>query len=128
MNGLMIEALSAIPQNSECVFFNLRTRGPIQDVKTACDNAKIKGLRFHDLRHTAATRMVETGINLVTISKILGHSSILMTMRYAHPTPENMQRAVDKLGDIFKQSDQHKISASTRIDKQNTKMSDFIYN
>lgn len=110
MNGLVIEALSAIPQNSEYVFFNSRTGGPIQDVKTAfktaCENAEIKGLRFHDLRHTAATRMVETGTNLVTVSKILGHSSILMTMRYAHPTPENMRLAVEKLGEFYEQTRQ----------------------
>ena len=95
MNGLVIEALSAIPQNSEYVFFNSRTGGPIQDVKTAfktaCKNAEIRGLRFHDLRHTAATRMVEARVDLVTVSKILGHSSIQMTMRYAHPTPERCQ-------------------------------------
>lgn len=55
------------------------------------------GVRFHDLRHTAASRMVEAGVDLVTVSKILGHSTIQMTMRYAHPTPENMRRAVETL-------------------------------
>jgi len=110
MNGLVIEALSAIPQNSEYVFFNPRTGGAIQDVKTAfktaCEKVRIKGLRFHDLRHTAATRMVEAGVDLVTVSRILGHSSIQMTMRYAHPTPENMRRAVDKLAEFYEQTRQ----------------------
>ncbi len=132
MNSLVVETLSVIPQDSEFVFFNPMTGKPIKDVKTTfkktCEKAKIKELRFHDLRHTSATKMIEIGVDLVTVSKILGHSSIQMTMRYAHPTPENMQRAVDKLGNIFKQSDQHKISASTRIDKRNTTISDFIYN
>ena len=41
--------------------------------------------------------MVEAGVDLVTVSKILGHSTIQMTMRYAHPTPENMRRAVETL-------------------------------
>ena len=45
--------------------------------------------------------MIEGGIDLVTVSKILGHSSIQMTMRYAHPTPENMQKAVDRLQEFF---------------------------
>jgi len=110
MNGLVIEAMSIIPQNSEYVFYNPRTKGPIQDVKTAfkatCEKMRIKGLRFHDLRHTAATRMVEAGVDLVTVSKILGHSSIQMTMRYAHPTPENMRRAVEKLGEFYEQTRQ----------------------
>jgi integrase len=50
--------------------------------------------------------MVEAGTDLVTVSKILGHSSIQMTMRYAHPTPENMKRAVEKLVEIYEQTRQ----------------------
>jgi integrase len=113
MNRLVIEALGAIPQSSEYVFFNAKTGAPIQDVKTAFksarENMNIKDLRFHDLRHTAAWRMVEAGVDLVTVSKILGHSSIQMTMRYCHPTPENMRMAVEKLGEIFtaKQKELH---------------------
>jgi integrase len=42
-------------------------------------------MHFHDLRHTAATMMVVSGVDLVTVKEILGHSSIEMTMRYAHP-------------------------------------------
>lgn len=56
---------------------------------------------FLDLRHTAASKMIEAGVDLVAVSKILGYASIQMTMRYAHPTPENMQRAVDRLAEIL---------------------------
>jgi integrase len=66
-----------------------------------CRRAEIKGGRLHDLRHAAASKMIEAGVDLITVSKILGHSSIQMTMRYAHPTPENMKRAVEKLGDLL---------------------------
>ncbi|MBU1008480.1 site-specific integrase [Candidatus Dependentiae bacterium] len=80
---------------SESVF------GGVKDVKrsfhSACRRAGVNGLRLHDLRHTFASRLVELGVDLVTVSKLLGHSSITMTMRYAHPTPENMRRAVDGL-------------------------------
>lgn len=51
----------------------------------ACRRAGITGFRFHDLRHTAATRMVEAGASIVAVSKILGHSDIKITMRYSHP-------------------------------------------
>ena len=54
--------------------------------KNACIRAGIKSLRFHDLRHTFATRLVLSGVDLVTVSKLLGHSTIQMTMRYSHPT------------------------------------------
>lgn len=45
--------------------------------------------------------MIEAGVDLVTVSKILGHSSIQMTMRYAHPTSENKRKAVDVLADVI---------------------------
>jgi len=65
----------------------------------ALKKANIQGLRFHDLRHTAATRMVEKGVNIVAVSKILGHSDIKITMRYAHPE-DSLKDAVEKLASI----------------------------
>lgn len=110
MNALVVEALSTLCQDSKYVFYNSTTGSAFKNIRTgfmtACKNAEIKGLRFHDLRHTAATRMVEAMVDLVTVSKILGHSSIQMTMRYAHPTPENMRLAVEKLGKLYEQTRQ----------------------
>ena len=54
---------------------------------------------FHDLRHTAATRMVENNLDLVVVQEILGHKSIQSTMRYAHPVPERKKRAIEFLND-----------------------------
>lgn len=65
----------------------------------ACRRANLKGLRFHDLRHTAATRMVESGANIVAISKILGHSDIKTTMRYTHPE-DSLKGALESLGNF----------------------------
>ncbi|GBD38674.1 MAG: hypothetical protein KatS3mg078_2252 [Deltaproteobacteria bacterium] len=62
----------------------------------ACKKAGIHGLRFHDLRHTAATRMVETGASIVAISRILGHSDLKTTMRYTHPE-DSVREAIEKL-------------------------------
>jgi len=44
--------------------------------QAALRDASVEGLRFHDLRHTAATRMVESGANIVAVSKILGHADL----------------------------------------------------
>ncbi|GIW47440.1 MAG: hypothetical protein KatS3mg078_1317 [Deltaproteobacteria bacterium] len=62
----------------------------------ACKKAGIQGLRFHDLRHTAATRMIEAGASIVAVSRILGHSDIKMTMRYSHPD-NSLKEAVELL-------------------------------
>jgi len=107
MNEAVHEVLRGLPRTEgvEFVFYNPETGTHVKDIKTgfkaACARAKIVGLRLHDLRHTAASKMVEAGVDLVTVSKILGHASIQMTMRYAHPTPENMRSAVLRLGEIL---------------------------
>jgi integrase len=105
MNDLVIGIFKDLARTSDYVFPNSETDSSIKSVKTAfrtsCRNAKIKSFRFHDLRHTAASAMVSGGTDLVTVSRILGHSSILMTMRYAHPTDQNKRRAVDVLAENF---------------------------
>jgi integrase len=105
MNTAVFEALKGLQRRSDYIFFNPETETHIKGVTrlfaAALKAAKISGVRLHDLRHTAATKMVEAGVDLVTVSKILGHSSIQMTMRYAHPTPENMRVAMEKLGSIL---------------------------
>src|SRR5262249_12129320 len=63
---------------------------PIGSVRKAHDAAVEKaGIKDHfklyDLRHTFATRSVAAGVDLPTLSAILGHTSIQMTMRYVHP-------------------------------------------
>lgn len=64
---------------------------------SSCKRAKIENLRFHDLRHTSATRMLEAGADIVSVSKILGHSDINLTVkRYIHPE-EALKNAVEKL-------------------------------
>ena len=82
----------------------------------ACKRAKIKNLRFHDLRHTFATRLVLSGVDLATVSKLLGHSTIQMTMRYSHPTPEALKRAVCAL-DTTKLEKTVGKSVSTKIEQ-----------
>lgn len=64
---------------------------------SSCKRANIENLRFHDLRHTCATRMLEAGADIVSVSKILGHSDINLTIkRYIHPE-EALKSAVERL-------------------------------
>ncbi len=94
MNRLVTETLQGIERKSEYVFCDHKTGEPYHSVKTtfgkALKRAGLIGVRFHDLRHTAATMMVMNGVDLATVKEILGHSDIEMTMRYAHPTAEGI--------------------------------------
>jgi len=59
--------------------------------------AKIKDCSWHCNRHTFASRLVMAGVDLRTVAELMGHSSIQMTMRYAHLTPQHNRAAVDRL-------------------------------
>lgn len=59
---------------------------------------KKQNFRFHDMRHTAASLMVAEGVPLFDVSRILGHSSVRMTERYAHFAPKAGRAAIDALG------------------------------
>ncbi len=86
---------------SEYLFQNERTGKPILNPKTAFRNAVrragIGHIRFHDLRHTFATRLIRKGVDIVTVQNLLRHSTIAMTLRYSHPGASERRRAVSLL-------------------------------
>ena len=59
--------------------------------------AGVSNFRFHDLRHSFATRLAQNGVDLFTIQKLLGHKSYAMTERYAHHYTESLRRGIDVL-------------------------------
>jgi integrase len=62
--------------------------------KRARDEAGLRPLRFHDLRHTYGSLLVAGGVDLVTIQAAMGHSALSMTGRYLHARPASEQAAV----------------------------------
>ena len=86
---------------SRFVFPNPETELPYTEVKksfkSACERAGIDDLRFHDLRHTFATRLLESGVDLITVRDLLGHFSVRVTQRYTHSSQEQKKVAVELL-------------------------------
>tara|TARA_B110000908_G_scaffold172552_1_gene240717 strand:+ start:6683 stop:7777 length:1095 start_codon:yes stop_codon:yes gene_type:complete len=72
-------------------------------IRKAMKRAGLEDFRVHDLRHSLASKLVQNGMSLLEVSKILGHSNISMTMRYAHlESQETAQKARDVLNQVNK--------------------------
>jgi integrase len=100
MNDLLLETLSKLEKRSKYVFSKddgINYGNCRKSFEAAIKRAGIPYIRFHDLRHTFATRLVGNGVNLVIIKELLGHSDIRLTSRYSHALPEFKRLAVDML-------------------------------
>ncbi len=102
MNNCLTSTLQSvrIADDTDGYVFAHENGKPYGSVKTAfyrtVRKAGIGHLRFHDLRHTFATRMAEVS-NLPSVQAMLGHRDIKTTMRYAHATREQMSMGVQLL-------------------------------
>lgn len=68
-------------------------------LETAAKKAGVRNFHWHDLRHTFASRMVMRGVDIRTVQELLGHKSIVMTMRYAHLAKDHRHAAVQKMNE-----------------------------
>ncbi|MDH5667670.1 MAG: tyrosine-type recombinase/integrase [Nitrospira sp.] len=75
----------------------LHVRFLVREFCTARDRAEIPDFRFHDMRHTFATRLVQRGIDLYKVQRLMGHKTGTMTQRYAHHSPESLRDGVNVL-------------------------------
>ena len=72
-------------------------KNPRTAFAAACRRAGIRGLRLHDLRHTASTNLRRAGVDTMTAMKIVGHKSEQMPRRYNTIQPEDLHEAAQKL-------------------------------
>jgi integrase len=104
MNEVVQELLSELwkRRHGDFVFHSPRKKGEqFRDPKVgfmkAVKLAKIPHIRFHDLRHTFATRLVRSGVDIVTVEHLLGHSNVKLTSRYARSAADAKMEAVKRL-------------------------------
>jgi integrase len=69
--------------------------------RALCKQIGVGNMGPHVLRHTFASRLVMAGVDLRTVQELMGHKSILMTMRYAHLSPDHKRAAMETLEQRF---------------------------
>lgn len=105
MHDLVRDTLIAIPKHPDSPYIFYKNNGePFINVRKSFDKllkaCRIDKFRFHDMRHTYASQLAMSGVDLNTIRELLGHKSLQMTLRYAHLSPDHKRRAVDSLNRI----------------------------
>ena len=95
-----VKALNSLSPKSSGPVFTFRGK-PIVSVKTAFNKARSRAglddVRFHDLRHTFASRLVQGGIPLYEVMHLTGHKTLEMVQRYAHLAPDYQSNAINVL-------------------------------
>ena len=101
LSGPAVQVIEGLVEIPGCPWLlpNPETLKPYNTIKRAWDTARVQaklpGLRIHDLRHSAASFMANGGIDLFTIGRILGHADHQSTMRYAHLANDTLLKAVE---------------------------------
>ena len=101
---ILLEVRKEVETISDYVFINPKTGTRRVNIRKAfrrtCKAAGVTGCTFHTLRHTFASHLVMRGIDLKTVSELLGHKSINMTMRYAHLSPDHKRLSMKSIQEV----------------------------
>ncbi len=97
-----VDAIAGLPRPEGATYLfpsPADPKKPLGSIKTgwhtARDAAGLPGLRIHDLRHSAASFMVNSGVDLFAVGKVLGHASYQSTQRYSHLANDTLLAAVE---------------------------------
>lgn len=105
LSNAAIEILAQLPRWEGCPYVipNPDTLLPFIQIHRSWNNARIAAglaeVRMHDLRHSMASNMVNSGRSIYEVAKVLGHSQLKTTQRYAHLSQETLLSAVDAAAD-----------------------------
>lgn len=113
---------------SDSTLFHSKREGLIKNPRkwfaTALEQAKIEGVTWHTLRHTFASRLVMSGVDLKTVQELMGHKTIAMTARYAHLAPTHKLQALETLvrpGSVSVQSG-YKLATNAKLPRGSRKL------
>ena len=96
--------MDRLPQTARWMFPSRRTNGPLshgaldETWRQVREEADLRDVRLHDLRHTFASHAVLQGIPLPVVSRLLGHKRPSMTLRYAHVGDRETEAAAERIG------------------------------
>ncbi len=99
----LAEVISRQPRRQDCPYVFGNERGKPREnnlnreLKKHATRAGIDDINLHTLRHTFASHLVMRGVDLASVKELLGHSTIQMTMRYAHLAQEHLRAAMAKM-------------------------------
>ena len=101
LSKAVLDIIQKLPRFDGCPYLlpsNL-TMKPFSQIHKAWNNARVAAglpdVRMHDLRHSMASNMVNSGRSIYEVAKVLGHSQLKTTQRYAHLSQETLLEAVD---------------------------------
>lgn len=90
LSSRAVAAIEALPRLHSPFLLNMHADTVTYDFVQACKACEIEGLRFHDLRHEATSRLFEKGFNMMEVSTITGHKTLSMLKRYTHLKPSDL--------------------------------------
>ncbi|RAX58936.1 hypothetical protein CCZ01_01725 [Helicobacter monodelphidis] len=97
-----MELLRSLPREGNYLFLNSKTKRPFRNIYYSWNSARqvagLSDVRIHDLRHSFASFLVNGGKSLYEVQKILGHTQLKTTQRYAHLSQDTLLKAVDFIG------------------------------
>ena len=108
LNDTAIEVINQLNTEGvyEYLFINKKTKKPYVNIAKIWDKIRTKAglpnLRIHDLRHQAASNLINSGSSLYIVQQILGHSDPIITQRYAHLSMKSLNDASDSASAIIK--------------------------
>jgi integrase len=110
LNEMSIDVLNGLDTKNgfEYLFINKQTGRPYTTIQKVWNRLRKKAglghIRIHDLRHSYASYLINSGFSLFSVSRALGHSNPLVTQRYAHLSSKSLQDAADSASDVIKEA------------------------